>query len=208
MEDKKSMVKKSAVAKRQKILEGAMKVFTENGFDASSMDHIAQTAGVSKITVYKYFQSKENLFQEIVSDFLLQSDEKKPITYSKTRPIRDQLMDFAMAELYRVKDPIPRGVSKLLASVYLFKPDLVKQTLAGKHFYEDFTIWLEAAKQDGALTFETAALTAQIFYGMMEGCLTWNILLTDGATLPYVEPILAEILDVFLCRYGTQKVKA
>jgi len=113
-----------------------------------------------------------------------------------------------MAELYRVKDPIPRGVSKLLASVYLFKPDLVKQTLAGKHFYKDFTIWLEAAKQDGALTFETAALTAQIFYGMMEGCLTWNILLTDGATLPYVEPILAEILDVFLCRYGTQKVKA
>ena len=69
--------KKNTSLKKQIILEAAIKVFCKNGFDASSMDKIAETAGVSKITVYNHFQSKENLFQEIVSDFLRQSDEKK-----------------------------------------------------------------------------------------------------------------------------------
>lgn len=199
---KKDSTMKNTTLKRQKILEGAIKVFTENGFDASSMDKIAETSGVSKITVYKHFQSKENLFQSIVSEFLRQSDEKKPIKYSKTQPLKEQLMDFAKAELYRVSDPVQLGLSKLLASVYIFKPDYVKETLAGHKFYDDFTMWLDAAKKDGTITFETAELTAQVFYGMIEGCLTWNALLTDGANLPYIEPLLKEIIDVFLCRYG------
>jgi hypothetical protein len=68
--------KKTKPLKEREMLEGAIKVFSKNGFDASSMDKTAETAGVSKITVYKHFQSKENLFLEIVSDFLRQSDGK------------------------------------------------------------------------------------------------------------------------------------
>lgn len=193
--------KKNKTSKEQKILEGAIKVFSKNGFDASSMDKIAEAAGVSKITVYNHFQSKENLFQEIVSDFLRQSNEKKPIVYSKTRSLKEQLLDFAEAEMYRVKEPLQRGVSKLLASVFLFKPDFVKKTMTEQKFHEDFINWLYAAKEDGKMTFDSAELTAQIFYGMVEGCLTWNVLLTDGESLPYVEPLLKEVIDVFLCRY-------
>ena len=194
--------KKNKTLKERDILEGAIKVFSKNGFDASSMDKIAEVAGVSKITVYNHFQSKENLFQEIVSDFLRQSDEKKPIEYSKTRSLKEQLLDFAGAEMYRVTEPRQRGLSKLLASVFLFKPDFVKKTMTGHKFHEDFINWLYAAKEDGKMKFDSAELTAQIFYGMVEGCLTWNVLLTDGESLPYVEPVLTEIIDVFLCRYG------
>jgi AcrR family transcriptional regulator len=53
-------------AKRRQILEGARAVFMSQGFDAASMGEIARAAGVSKGTLYVYFESKEDLFEAIV----------------------------------------------------------------------------------------------------------------------------------------------
>jgi AcrR family transcriptional regulator len=53
-------------AKRRQILDGARGVFLAQGFDAASMGEIAKAAGVSKGTLYVYFQSKEELFGAIV----------------------------------------------------------------------------------------------------------------------------------------------
>jgi AcrR family transcriptional regulator len=55
-------------AKRRQIIEGAREAFLEQGFDAASMNDIARAAGVSKGTLYVYFQNKEQLFQEICSE--------------------------------------------------------------------------------------------------------------------------------------------
>jgi AcrR family transcriptional regulator len=52
-------------AKRQQILEGADRVFSQMGFDAASMNDITREAGVSKGTIYVYFDSKEELFMEL-----------------------------------------------------------------------------------------------------------------------------------------------
>lgn len=48
------------------ILAGALEVFAEQGYAAASMERIAKTAGVSKPTLYKYFQDKEGLFLALV----------------------------------------------------------------------------------------------------------------------------------------------
>ena len=53
-------------AKRRQIVEGARQVFMARGFDAASMGEIARVAGVSKGTLYVYFESKEQLFEAIV----------------------------------------------------------------------------------------------------------------------------------------------
>ena len=55
-------------AKRQQIIEGARAVFLAQGFDAASMGEIAREAGVSKGTLYVYFDSKEELFEAIVEE--------------------------------------------------------------------------------------------------------------------------------------------
>jgi AcrR family transcriptional regulator len=52
-------------AKRRQIMAGARELFLAQGFDAASMGEIARTAGVSKGTLYVYFESKEQLFQAI-----------------------------------------------------------------------------------------------------------------------------------------------
>jgi len=53
-------------AKRRQIIDGARQVFLTQGFDAASMNDIARVAGVSKGTLYVYFDNKEELFEAIV----------------------------------------------------------------------------------------------------------------------------------------------
>ncbi|OWZ83512.1 TetR/AcrR family transcriptional regulator [Natranaerobius trueperi] len=52
--------------KRNQILTGAAKVFSLKGYHSTKIQEIANEAGVGKGTVYEYFDSKENLFIEMI----------------------------------------------------------------------------------------------------------------------------------------------
>ncbi|MTH76813.1 TetR/AcrR family transcriptional regulator [Paracoccus aestuariivivens] len=52
--------------KRQQILDGARRMFLTKGFEAASMQDVAKSAGVSKGTLYVYFDSKETMFEALV----------------------------------------------------------------------------------------------------------------------------------------------
>lgn len=47
------------------VLVGAREVFLRDGFEGTSVDEIARTAGVSKATLYSYFKDKRELFLEV-----------------------------------------------------------------------------------------------------------------------------------------------
>ncbi|WP_344865021.1 TetR/AcrR family transcriptional regulator [Planomonospora alba] len=61
-----------AARKRAAILRAAREAFLAGGFGAG-IDQIAAEAGVSKVTVYNHFGSKEELFVEVVRDSLEQA---------------------------------------------------------------------------------------------------------------------------------------
>ncbi|MGM0622204.1 MAG: TetR/AcrR family transcriptional regulator, partial [Bacteroidota bacterium] len=52
--------------KKQLILDTALELFAENGFHATSMSQIAKKAGVSKGLAYNYFESKQDILDEII----------------------------------------------------------------------------------------------------------------------------------------------
>lgn len=54
---------------REKLLYSARKTFFNKGYVAASMDEIAETAGVSKATIYRQFVSKEELFKSLIVEF-------------------------------------------------------------------------------------------------------------------------------------------
>jgi len=58
-------------ARPQEILDAALSVFAEKGFAAARMDEIATRAGVSKGTIYLYFESKEAVFRALVQGTLV-----------------------------------------------------------------------------------------------------------------------------------------
>ena len=52
---------------RRKILEAAREVFFRDGFMAANLDEVAQKAGVAKGTLYRYFESKAELYVEVLA---------------------------------------------------------------------------------------------------------------------------------------------
>lgn len=55
-------------ARPAEILEAALAVFAERGYAATRMDDIAIRAGVTKGTIYLYFESKDAVFRKLVED--------------------------------------------------------------------------------------------------------------------------------------------
>jgi AcrR family transcriptional regulator len=58
-------------ARPGELLSAALEVFAERGFAATKLDDVARRAGVSKGTVYLYFESKEALFKAAVESAVL-----------------------------------------------------------------------------------------------------------------------------------------
>lgn len=52
------------------ILDGAMRVFLEQGYAGTTMDLIAAAAGVSKPTLYTHFHGKEGLFKALMEQLM------------------------------------------------------------------------------------------------------------------------------------------
>lgn len=58
------------------ILTAALKMFSIKGYAATKLDVVAKEAGVSKGTLYLYFENKESLFKAVVTEFVLPQIEK------------------------------------------------------------------------------------------------------------------------------------
>lgn len=54
---------------RNAILESALILFSEKGYDAVGVNEIVQVAGITKPTLYYFFQSKEGLLQSIMEAY-------------------------------------------------------------------------------------------------------------------------------------------
>ena len=79
---------KRAQGKRYGILEAAVELFSERGIQKGSVAEIAARARVSQVTIYKYFESKENLarcalehyYNELLRSFIDVIDSALPFT--------------------------------------------------------------------------------------------------------------------------------
>ena len=56
----------SKASAKERILEAALEIFSQKGFHPATTDEIAERAGVGKGTLYRYFETKDKLFAELV----------------------------------------------------------------------------------------------------------------------------------------------
>jgi len=66
----KRRVVKPTEERRRDILEAALLAFATKGFNETTVDEVAQAAGVAKGTVYLYFDSKEHLLLALKKEFM------------------------------------------------------------------------------------------------------------------------------------------
>jgi AcrR family transcriptional regulator len=74
-----------AAARREQILETALKLFAERGFDATSTRQIAREAGIAEGLIFHYFPTKASLLTAILEDRL----EGRKAFRTRLRPLLD-----------------------------------------------------------------------------------------------------------------------
>lgn len=65
------------------IIDAALEIFVEHGYAAARLDDIASKAGISKGSLYRYFDSKADLFKEMVKQVVIPEIEKAESTVSE-----------------------------------------------------------------------------------------------------------------------------
>lgn len=79
---------------KQRLLESATQLFEKNDFTNVTVDAIVEAAGVSKGTFYIYFESKDALIADILSDYvtIVDSDYKKYLSSITSGAKADDMM--------------------------------------------------------------------------------------------------------------------
>lgn len=87
--------------KKDKVLQAAKELFSRYGFRKTTVDEIAETAGMSKRTVYEVLKSKENILAELVMSealsfrkFLLGQIKQQPDPIDKFRLFCDLCTEY------------------------------------------------------------------------------------------------------------------
>jgi AcrR family transcriptional regulator len=117
-------------AKRQQILDGARKVFLENGFDGASVNDIVRETGVSKGTLYAYFPSKERLFETLVFEDRRSQAERLFDVIDASRPADEVLRGMGYRFGRLLTSPGQVAYLRMVMAASAKFPD------AGRAFYE------------------------------------------------------------------------
>ena len=91
--------------KRTQILAAARAVFERAGYDGASMNDIATEGGVSKPTLYVYFDSKEKLFDGLIEDMSISVPEKVLNLDADNPDLHGQLTRCGVSLLMKITRP-------------------------------------------------------------------------------------------------------
>ena len=110
--------------------EAALRLFLDGGYEGTSMEAIAKSAGTTKRTVYTRFRSKEELFSSVLWWALQRSDwpQAEPDPESLD-DLKGALWSIAQAAIKRALDPAMVKLSRIAATYSLHYPDFAQRTL-------------------------------------------------------------------------------
>ena len=114
-------------AKRLALVDAALAVFSRVGFAAAKIDDVAEEAGVSKGTVYLYFDSKEQLFEGMVKAKMLPMLNNAPgLVIDPDQSATDRLKQHLRFFYTKVLDSDRRQIMRLIMSEGPNFPDLAE----------------------------------------------------------------------------------
>lgn len=116
--------------KRQKILDGAQSVFLRMGFDAASMNDITREAGVSKSTIYVYFENKDELFETLCEQHRSALFAQITAINGEALSNKESLIAYGIALVTLVTSDMVISAQRTIIGVTERKPEI------GARFYE------------------------------------------------------------------------
>jgi TetR/AcrR family transcriptional regulator, mexJK operon transcriptional repressor len=201
--------------KRQAILHAARELFVQKGYAGASMDEVAATADVSKVTIYKHFSDKHTLFVAVVTDAI---DEAKAGSQTlvdqlgTSTDIEQDLRDFARWHVELVTQPhLVQMRRMILAEAHRF-PDLARawHRIGPERGHATLASQIEQLVARGELRVPDSLLAAQLLNYLILS-VPLNEAMFTGRDKPYSRRYLNRYADeavrVFLAAYGRGSVR-
>ena len=191
--------------KRRQILDGARRLFLSQGFDAASMGDIAREAGVSKGTLYVYFDSKERLFTELVREEKEQQSAAIFALDPTNHDIREVLGRVGRQFVRFLTSPHVIMAMRTVIAIGERMPELAADFYAqGPRFCSmKLSDYLASQVEAGFLAIGDTSLAATQFLDMAQTTLTRPLLfgVRGTPTDEQIATVVASAVEVFLAAY-------
>jgi AcrR family transcriptional regulator len=114
---------------RELIIEKAMVLFLQRGYDQVSLDVISKEVGIKKPSLYYHFKSKEEIFTEVVLVFFKEGNEWMKSFYDPSISFKDALKDLFSGFKYALSEiqKLPFDENKGKYGYYFLLFDAMKQ---------------------------------------------------------------------------------
>lgn len=197
-------------AKLRQIFAGARAIFLRDGYDGASMNDIARTAGVSKGTLYAYFDGKARLFEALVRSDRQRLAEQLCRFDEDFDDVADVLRRFGNQLLAIMMQPEQVAFMRMVIGIVGKLPGTGQAVNdAGPQYAADrLATWLAAQTDSGALQVADAPLAAHQFIELCKaGVFTRCILGADPALgTDEIARNVEAAIDMFLHYYRRRAI--
>jgi len=189
-----------ASAKRDLLVETALRLFSKQGYRATGIDKILEVSGVAKMTLYKHFKSKDELIiaalQKRDKDFAEQIDRHM------TRFLPQQECDPRIAKLMALFDALHNWVSSesfygcnfINASIEFKREDDPIHVAASVH--QKFSIQ-KLQELLAELRLQDTHHVARSIHMLIEGAIILAVTLSDRNSIPLAKENALKILNSY-----------
>jgi TetR/AcrR family transcriptional regulator of autoinduction and epiphytic fitness len=191
--------------KRQAIVEAAIAEFRASGFESTSMDKIAATAGVSKRTVYNHFPSKDELFAQILHELWMSTSALTAPPYDPDAPLRQQLLDVLGQKMDMLQDTYFLDLARVAIAEAIHSPQRAQEMVARLGAKEEaVATWLRAAQAGGKLLKADPVLASQMLQGQLKTFAFWPQVTLNQPPLDAAmqKKVVEATVDMFLAYAG------
>jgi TetR/AcrR family transcriptional repressor of mexJK operon len=192
--------------KRTAILEAAADCFLEHGFDGASMETIARTAGVSKLTLYSHFADKDALFREMIRDKCNRYAPPETFVMLADQPPPEGLMVIAVGVLTLLCQPEVVGMHRVVIGGAGTNPKLARMLFESgpERGIDAAAELLRAWSRRGLLGLDDARRAAANFFYLLRGDLYERVIfnLDPLPTEAQIRRQAAQTVETFLRLYA------
>lgn len=173
------MVKISDI-KQEDIINSAILVFSQKGFEQASMEGISKQAGVSKRTLYKYYPNKDSLFEVIVDKLLCRFDEHTTPKFDPSVPIVEQLTELTLKQLCYINTEDFQVTARMVMGECIRSQNASNMLMSKFGAIEDsygLHNWIRQGIEANYLEVDNISLTVEQYIGSIKAVVFWPQLL-------------------------------
>jgi AcrR family transcriptional regulator len=151
---------------REKILEAALRLFSQKGYLGATTKEIASESGVAEVTLFRHFSSKEALLEDVLTSYTFLPALKEIIPSVANLPYEEALAEIAKGFLITLD--LRQDFIKIIHSErHLYSEKLLK----GYHstineIFVTLAAYLAEMQKNGILREFDCFLGARAFFGM------------------------------------------